>query len=429
MNNPKHYLLLILCLMQLISGAQQHPFSNEVVIDAYGNETMPYTRGETKRFIYNSSQVSGDQQSELVNEMEKVCSITSGWSKLSPPQGYNVEYKKIISVAFNNNIFESAEEDPAAFLCYSLDIAFRPFYKGENGTPVTSSEIASGIDLDFNNPYCMVGSPLIADIYVCPRQIAEFYGYPIYRTNISEITIVSKKQMPLFIPVTQEEYIHAHIKHWEDELAKNQKEQRKPENQKSYRETFEEEKKERLANMEEAYNELLKVDRKMAEDFKKTSLENEAKLSAELLVSQEAGIPDSEKFKESSNTISDCIEELKKELSALSPSQRKLQAHYDVDAMEIYHNHSGLVPFEKAKPRVNCEPLIRVNPKIVDHRNSSPQLLVLSWSILFAGTKSCESPRFFDNDPKNYMAHAGDIGIAQLYKQQEIWEKIFQLVE
>ncbi|MFV0266505.1 MAG: hypothetical protein ACK5HT_05155, partial [Draconibacterium sp.] len=40
-------------------------------------------------------------------------------------------------------------------------------------------------------------------------------------TNRDEITVVSKKQIPLFVPVSQEEYIKAHISFWEKEIAKN----------------------------------------------------------------------------------------------------------------------------------------------------------------------------------------------------------------
>jgi hypothetical protein len=132
---------------------------------------------------------------------------------------------------------------------------------------------------------------------------------------------------------------------------------------------------------------------------------------------------------ESANSIAkQAIDELKAELAALSPEQRKKQAHYDVNAMEIYHNRSGLVPFEWATPRENCEPLVRVNKKIVDARNPEPQLLVITWDILFTGAESNQSPRFFDNDKESYSAHTGDKNITELYKQQAIWQNIFGLV-
>ena len=211
-------------------------------------------------------------------------------------------------------------------------------------------------------------------------------------------------------------------------MAKNKTEQKKPENELSIRETFNSEKEERQKAMEEAYQELLKYDKKAAEELKKSMVEMEKQLSSNLATDPEAAYSKNDMLENGNDMAREILTELKAELAALSPEQRKKQAHYHVDAQEIYHNRSGLVPFEEAKPRINCEPLIRVNKNIVDANNPEPQLMVITWGILFGGAESNQSPRFFERDKERYRAHTGDKGIAELYKQENIWKNIFELV-
>ncbi len=429
--NLRHFLVAVFCgLVQITVFAQQHPFSSEVVVDGYGNETMPYARGEViRRMDFSNPQVPDGFQDRYKTTMDKITDITTGWNKLSPPQGFRATFHKIIDIAYDDDIYESPNNDPAPYYVSRLEIVFEPYFKGETGKPEVSPQgVGSVLTLSINNPYWLVGSPLINDIYVCPRKTSDFYGYPVYQTNRDEITVVGKKQIPLFIPVSQEEYIRAQIAFWENEMAKKQNEQQKPENQLSIKEAFNAKKAERLKNMEEAYNTLLKYDKKAAEELKRTSLETEAQLAADLVNDPDANLSKSRLLEDSNSSAQQILTELKAELAALSPEQRKKQAHYDVNAMERYHNRSGLVPFEQAKPRVNCEPLVRINKKIVDDRNPEPQLIVILWDILSSGAESHQNPQFLDSDKENYRAHTGDEGLAGLYKQQGIWQNIFGLV-
>ena len=242
------------------------------------------------------------------------------------------------------------------------------------------------------------------------------------------MTITCKKQQPLFIPVSQEEFINAHISYWEKELDKNIKEQQIPENELSVRETFESEKNERQAALDKAYREMLKYDKNAAEEMRKSMMEVESQLSSSMATDPDAAYSKNDLLENGNEIARQQIEALKAELAALSSEQRNKQAHYNVNAREAYNNQSGLVPFEKAKPPINCDPLVRINKNSVDANNPEPQLMVITWSILFGSAESSSSPRFFDDDEKSYRAHAGDRAIVELYKQEEIWEKIFELV-
>jgi len=326
--NLKHYLVAGFCsLIQITALAQQHPFSNEVVVDGYGNEAMPYARGEViKRMDFSDPQVPDEFQNRYKTTLYKITDVATGWNKLSPPQGFRASFHQTIDIAYDDDIYESINNDPAPYYVSSLEIVFEPYFKSETGKPEVSPQgVSSVVTLSINNPYWLVGLPLINDIYVCPRKTSDFYGYPVYQTNRNEITVVSKKQIPLFIPVSQEEYLRAQMAFWENEMAKNQEEQQNTENQLSIKETFNAEKAERLKNMEEAYNALLKYDKEAAEELKRTSLETEAQLAADLANDPDANLSKSGLLGDANSNSQQILTELKAELAALSPEQCKKQ--------------------------------------------------------------------------------------------------------
>ncbi len=421
--------IILLFLIQTFGFAQVHPFSNEVVIDTYGSETMPFARGEVRRTQMTMPEFPVRYSASYFPTLDKITDIVARWDKLNPPQGFRATFHKLLNVAYDEEIYKYHGDDPSPHRVPELRIIFEPYYKSGTGEPkVAEIGISAHASLRINNPYMVAGSPIIAGIYLCPLKTADFYGFPIYETTNGEVTIIYKKQVPLFIPVSQEEYINAHISFWESEIADNLTEQKKPENQLSVRETVDSGKAERQAALEKAYQELLKYDKNAAEELKRSMTETEEQLSSSMATDPDAAYSKNDLLENGNEIARQTIKALKAELAALSPEQRKKQAHYHVDAMETYHNHSGLVPFEKAKPRINCDPLIRINKNTVDANNPEPQLMVITWNILFSSTKSHQSPRFFDDDEERHRANTGDRGIAELYKQKEIWESIFGLV-
>lgn len=424
------YLFIILFLLvQSFGFAQEHPFSNEVVIDTYGSETMPFARGEVRKIQTTLPEFPVRYSDRYFPFLDKITDIVARWDKLNPPQGFRATFHKLLDVTYDEEIYEYPGDDPLPHRVSELRIIFEPYYVGDKGEPdVAEIGISASASLRINHLYIVAGSPIIADIHLCPLKTADFYGFPIYETTNGEVTIIYKKQAPLFIPVTQEEYLNAHISFWENEIANNKTEQKIPENKMSVRETVDSEKTERQTALEKAYQEMLKYDKKAAEDLKKTMMEVESQLASRMESDPDAAYSKNDLLENGNEIATQTIKALKAELAALSPEQRKKQAHYDAGAREYYNNHSGLVPFEEAKPRINCDPLIRINKNTVDANNPEPQLMVIRWRVLFSSAKSHLSPRFFDDDEKRYRANRGDIGIAELYKQKEIWNNIFGLI-
>lgn len=412
-------LLFVLCKMAV---SQIAPFSNKVMISKNGNEMMPFVKGEvlqtTNNDEYYLSSFSKDHVELYKRELPEVISIISSWNKLSPPQGFKVLFYNFIDLWEYNKEFKLMENDSWSLTSAKLEIYFHPYFKGEDGKPVIDKKIKSGAYLYLNNPHIIAGAPLISDIYLCPRKTAEFHGYPIFQTNREEVTIICNKNIPPFILVSQEDYLKTLIANWESRIEKDSQEQQKPGNNQSMK-TLQAEKTRRQNEMEKAYQELLKYDKKAAENLKKTFVDVEAMIATEA-ASPNGNQTGADAAGESIIFEEEIIKLLTTELESLTVLERKKQAFYHVDAMEDYGNQSGLVPNGNLS---NGEALVRINKDLVDTDNPNLQLMAISW---FVGEKF-DIPREYNQGKEGVMlAH---YQMAELYKQAAIWKQIFSLVK
>ncbi len=349
----------LLILSKYSFSQQRSPFSDKRVV--VGERVfLPYTKGDVIKKI--------NRPQKLV--LDKICSIITAWDSIAPPQGM-----KVFCSGFDN----------------SLEIYFLPFLF-EDDTRFASE---GGPTLSFyvNTPLQMFGSPIVADIFLCPQKAADFYGFSIYRTDHQEVTIVCKKKLPLFIPVSQEEFLKALI-------AKEEKNALKglgPD----YQTTFKE--------MEQAYQKMLKMDKEAAKDFKQQMDEFRA---------------ESVKNGGGSNMI-DIFTSLKKELFDLTSEERKQQAYYMGSlAIEEYHNVSGLVPYSSKE---NGEALVKANPELINNSSKDKiQLLIIAWS-LGGNSQNIDKPRFYKEGNKGFRIAYNKM--AELYRQKKIWEQVFQMVD
>ncbi len=350
----------LLCALLFLSApcrAQQRPPFSEKKVEEDGRLFMPFTRGEIEKRISGSNQA-------LFGE---ICSILCSWDSIAPPQGIKV----------------SCYSDG-----YELEIRFLP-YLFEEGERVTVGS-GSSLTLSLNNPLQMLGSPLVEDIFLSPQKSADFHGFPIYRNDRHEVTIVSKKSVPLFIPVSQEEYLKKLIA---DEEKKN------PGNSSTDTQTV-------LREMEQAYQELLKSDKVAAKEFKQQMDEFRAEASAS---GEGSDMPN-------------VVTSLKKELSALTAAERVRQACYGgISAMEAFHNLSGLVP---EGSEVSGEPLVRANPALIDPSSANRiQLLTIRW--LVGEGENADKPRFYNEGREGFSL--ADHLMSTLYANQKIWARILAL--
>ncbi|MCF8387931.1 MAG: hypothetical protein K9G58_07485 [Bacteroidales bacterium] len=402
-----------------VSGFAQHkPFSNEVVISKAGNEMMPYVKGEVVLEDFHNdarslSLFSKPHIDEFRERIDQLTSIISSWDKLNPPQGFKVIFGKSVNTWEYSNEFKLLTDDSWSVTAASVELYFHPYFKGVDGNPFINRKISSAAYIYFNNPFVLAGAPLIEDIYPGPRKAADFHGFPVFRTNRQEVTIISKKSIPLFIPVSQEDYLHTLIANLERRIENDRQFQDEPENKQNMK-MLAAGKAERQAEMEKAYQELFKYDKNAAENLKKNFFEIEEMILAESMgndgeVSGEAAAGGSITF------MQEIIHELESELASLSPEERQRQAFYDVNAMEDFNNQSGLVPNGNL---TNSDPLVRINKGLVDPANPNLQLIAIRW---FVGTRA-DIPRLYNEGKDGHLL--ADFNMAELYKQNSIWKQI-----
>ena len=82
----------------------------------------------------------------------------------------------------------------------------------------------SNINFYFNDIASIFRQPLqsgIGEIYTLPAKTGDFMGFPIYEHEGRETTAIYKGNEPLFLPVSQEEYLNALIKYEEQKNKEN----------------------------------------------------------------------------------------------------------------------------------------------------------------------------------------------------------------
>lgn len=318
------------------------------------NTFLPFLKGEVVNKIPTNNVNAG-----------KVFAILQTWQPINPPQGFKVE-------AFGDE--------------NNLEIYFMPYVLEEGET---NTKPGSMLSLYFNKITSIFQQPVVADIYLAPAKISDFMGYPVYNNGTHEIVAIHNGPGPVFLPISREEYLTALIKNEEDK-------------QKEYASGVSSMNKKQ--EIEKAYQELLKLDKAAAEDFKK-AMDNLTSV-----VSQ-------------NNTHMDFLESLKKELSGLSPSDRKKHAYYSPGAMEQYGNFSGLTPDNDVE---NAQQLVKLNYKAVDNVNNDIRLITL---ILTLSNNELLHAVALNEQQDSTGFELTDDKLLALYRDKAIWKKIYELVK
>ncbi len=349
----------IFILQSVVCVAQPRvPFSDKKV-EIDGRLFLPYTEGEV------STNIDGSYR----RSFEKIVEIITGWDSLQPLQGIKIH-------CFGSTDF--------------LEIYFLP-YLYDQGKRI-ASEGGPSIKFSANHPESMFGTPVVSNIFLCPQKVGDFYGFPIYESDRHRVVIVSMKNIPIFVPVSQEEYLIALIGQHSEDVKENSTSGTKNE----------------IVEIEETYQKLLETDKEAAKEFRQQMDEflNELNKSGD-----ESNIPG-------------MVASLKNELHALTRDQRELSAYYSVGAMEKYHNFSGLVPVEDKE---NGAALVKANPDLIDNSGTNRiQLLVVGWSLHENNLNTDKA--IIDNERLVGFPFAEKLR-SQLFHCPEIWTKIFRICE
>jgi len=386
MNRKLYFTLTLVLCAASVHSQESHPFSNQVItID--GTDFLPYTQGEikTKYYLTSSYDINNPTiENAYKNHFKRIDKIILQWPTIRPPQGIGVFFGNYVSL--NPQTSQHASKTAhngrteISFSCYILDFEEKKFPCRETGAYV---------DIFQNCTDELSGTPLLEDILLCPRKVGDFHGMPVYQTTRNEVTVISKKGISLFVPVSREEYLKACIRQAEGHLRKENEYRDQAGSPREF--------------MEKTYRELLKIDPKSAAEFRKE---------------MEQALPELEAEPESISKIA--LVSLRTELNNMSQTERESQAYYNINAMEIYNNFSCLMP---ADNKDNPETVVRINPLLIDYsRPNDLQLMTISWGV----GRNKDKPRLYNQGSKGY--NLADNQMFQLYNDANIWKQLFQLV-
>src|SRR5574344_1369239 len=185
----RKYLFILLFAVSNIAVFGQQYSRKTVTVgeDAF----LPYIKGKVVNRIPKND----------VNS-QKIFIILQSQPSVNMPQGYEVE----------------AYSDGTNGI---LDMYFMPYLLDEGETV---RKAGGSVSFYFNNIASILGQPLqsgIGEISTAPMKIGDFIGYPIYEKEGRETTALYNGNQPLFLPISQEEYLTALIKAEEKKQKNN----------------------------------------------------------------------------------------------------------------------------------------------------------------------------------------------------------------
>lgn len=361
----------IFCMLCRQLSAQQ-PYSDEVI-----NGMMPYTKGEIKqRFVFvNSYGLKNYSEAEFnacKSAAQRVTASMLNWLKNNPPQGYEALINTFIDILPNNS-FKSPSDDPHPRIYAKIELHYAPYVHTPKGK-FANYEVGTWVTVYLNGmDKTTFGAPIAGDICVIPRKTADFFDFGIYQTAGEEVTMASRDNVDVFIPVSQELYL--------SEAIKGQKQEKENAGITSSNPTKEERRKE----IEQAYKEILEVNRQTAEEFRSKALKDLEN--------------------ESDTEFLDLEGKLREELGKMSAVERKQPAFYAGDGdvapkmFELTGNYSGLCPDGH---RDGCEALARINPELIGFSASGKiNLMLIQWNYIQLTGENRDKPRFYNRN-KDY---------------------------
>jgi hypothetical protein len=351
--------------------AQTTPVFSDEIILYRGERFMPFIDGALEEYTIPSADFTR-QQLRMVGTMRdkisEASSILKACQIFHPPQGFKlvIHSQALPPVDFHNN--ESLSGTLRIELFVTMVCNEKPCYDKKTDATVS---------ITFNNPTRLVSTHIMDDIWLQPRRISDFFGRPVYRllNDRREITVVSGHEIPLYLPVTREDFIMTLIRHFGEMITEDEYLAAQPQSKEIELSFSDAENGKRKDNFEIAYNSMFRFDpllaRKLKENFHQAEQKlEEAKSDSTIIITE------SQYINMQLNVWREGIRKLRAELNAMSPSERRSQAHWSESETM---NTSGLTP--PGHPGSN--PVARINPQIID--NSKPetdiQLITLEWGV------------------------------------------------
>lgn len=388
--------------------AQTTPvFSDEIVLYR-GERFMPFIDGALEEYTIPSTDFTR-QQLRMVGPMRDKISAAAAILKscqiFQPPQGFKlVLYSQALApVDFYEN--ESLGGSLRFEFFVTMVCNEKPCYDKKTDATVT---------ITFNDPTKLAALHIMDNIWVQPRKISDFLGHPVFRlfNGPKEITVVTENELPIYVPVTREDFMMTLISHFRDIIVEDEYLAALPQSKETPLTFSDKENGNRKADFEKAYNSMFRFDpllaRKLKDNYEQTEQKlEEAKSDSTIIITE------SQYLNMQINVWREGIRKLRAELNAMSPSERRSQAHW---AESETMNTSGLTP--PGHPGSN--PVARINSQVIN--NSKPetdiQLITIEWGV--------------DTAPYANFKQGRSLQYHKLYEFsqcREAWENLFTIVK
>jgi hypothetical protein len=269
-------------------------------------------------------------------------------------------------------------------------VSFYDFMVDRRGQPAWGGEARAVIELVVNDPStvdesCFAeGGPLLPDgRRICgpPVEVERLAGLTFYAARGSwgddndrpqVRAVIGRPGLPIWVPVSRQEYLEALLRVREEELAKSRSLPAPPGDPHA---VWLAEKSERQQGIQEGYEALKETDPAQAEEFLRKSKQAEAEVEARLRAETPVASSDATPHLESS------IAAIREELSRLSPMERVSQAVFKRPEEQDVLG-SGLVPDHTP----HALPLVSLNPALIDGSQPPEMIQVISVSSQYRGS-------------------------------------------
>ncbi len=397
-------ILISLLVAQLFCGQS---FSQEnSYTDGEGRVFLPNLKGEltVKKDIGSGfqSEYPGESAAKCLETLSSFSNLLSSWKGLNPPVGAKAL------------IFEYVSERTHL----SLDVS--AFQKDPDTGEIIGGGSASSMYIHLNDIMAVTGNPIVGDIIATPQKVYDFHGYPVYRTNMGLVAIISPVASTAYIPCSKEKYIKAVIDREEQFLAiKSAATDVQPDENPS---DIKAEMNKSLKEMEATYQTLLKQDKKLAAEFK-LSMELMKKEVESINLTPDPGSSREELINAELDPCKKKISALKRELSGMSEAEKRMQAYLSEDISVQYGEGSGLLRDSQTNGGIA---LSSPNPLLVKKGIAMhvPQMLAIRWIV---GNSSNGTPMGFNGESKGFGL--SDKILYDLSMDKLLWNKVFSLVK
>lgn len=359
--------IYVFLFLSFIINAQ--PEDNLIKIK--GKSSVSLENGNIELTGYNKTNIE-----KSFNNVKYLSNIFENCEEFKNPIGVDLE---IIS-QYKNNQYENNKfsNEPLAF---NITLFIYKYIKDENGEIYSNTSDGAYLSVDINSlAGNFSGQTMLSfngpgnseeylpeykngDFLYEPKVIDKYLGYNIYDNGT---IVITKDDIPLFVPVTVEEYLTGLIKYNKYEIEKTNKYME--ENITNLPQKIKDEEVERNRAFKQSYEQLLQIDRIEAEKFKKEYIiaEKEIKKAAE------QSIKDTAEYRKGltneTNMRNEIVKKLEEELNSYSEEGKKLQAFIgDVcgyDSSFLTNKDSG-------------RGLVKINIKIFEHEYSVDKIRLI----------------------------------------------------